>query len=300
MTRRLLLPALLLATAPALAGTPINQTRPLSADGQVSIENLKGEIRVTTWDRPEVRITGSLGDGVEKLEVEGSAGALRIVVRYPDNRGGWFNWGGGQSGPTVLDVVVPVGAGLEVDGVSADIDVRGAAGRRLDLESVSGNVLVRDSRAAVTRASSVSGNVDLALDGNDVAAETVSGNIRLEGRLGGRISIETVSGDATVLAGRVERLAHNSVSGDARLQAGLAAGGTLRAESVSGGLDVVLPADTSARLAMETFSGDLHSPVGEIQTERYTPGKRLQARLGAGEGDIRLESFSGEVRLALE
>lgn len=300
MTRRLLLPALLLATAPALASSPINETRPLSPDGQVSIENLKGEVRVTTWDRPEVRITGSLGEGVEKLVVEGSASDLRIEVRYPDNQGGWFNWGGGRAGPTTLEVVVPAGAALDVDGVSANIDVTGAAGRRLDLESVSGNVVVRDSRAAVTRASSVSGNLELALDGNDVGAETVSGNIRLEGRLGGRVSVETVSGDATVVAGRVERLAHSSVSGDARLQAGLAAGGSLRAESVSGGLDVVLPADTSARLSVETFSGGISSPVGEVESERYSPGRRLQTRLGTGEGDIRLESFSGEVRITLK
>lgn len=302
MSARLLVPALLLAAAPAFAaGTPINQTRPLAADGRVSIENLKGEIRVRTWDRPEVRIAGTLGEGVEKLDVSGGATSLSIEVRYPKNSdGGWFGWGGDGAGPTLLEVTIPAGASLDVDSVSADVDVEGMAGRRLDLESVSGRVVVRGSRPGVARVSSVSGGVELQADGPDVGVETVSGDIRVQGALAGRVSVETVSGDATVVAGTLERLSHASVSGDARLEAGLRPGGSLRAESVSGTLEIILPAATSARLAVETFSGGISSPVGKVETEQYGPGKSLSARLGGGDGDIRLESFSGDVRIQLK
>jgi len=51
---------------------------------------------------------------------------------------------------------------------------------------------------------------------------------------------------------------------------------------------------------VETFSGGISSPVGKVQTEEYGPGKRLEARLGAGGGEIRLESFSGDVRVEIE
>ena len=69
--------ALACATAlPALAATPIDQTRPLDPRGRVEIDNLKGRVEVRAWDRPEVKITGSLGAGVEKLSVEGDRGAL--------------------------------------------------------------------------------------------------------------------------------------------------------------------------------------------------------------------------------
>ncbi len=300
MSSRLLAPALLLAAVPALAATPVNETRPLAADGRVSIENLKGEVRVRTWDRPEVRITGSLGEGVEKLEVEGSASRLSIEVRYPQRSGGWFGWGGDDTGPTVLEVTLPRGASLDVDTVSADIDVEGVAGARLDLESVSGRVGVRAARPGVARVSSVSGGVEVEAGGPDVGVETVSGDIRLQGALDGRVSVETVSGDATVVAGALERLSHATVSGDARLEAGLRPGGSLRAESVSGTLEIILPAATSARLAVETFSGGISSPVGKVETEQYGPGKSLSARLGGGDGDIRLESFSGDVRIQLK
>ena len=50
-----------LASAPSLAATPISESRALDPRGRVEIENLKGRIEVRAWDRPEVKIEGSLG-----------------------------------------------------------------------------------------------------------------------------------------------------------------------------------------------------------------------------------------------
>src|SRR5690606_12944650 len=83
---RILLPLLLaLLPAAALASTPINETRPLDADGKVEISNVKGRIEVRTWDKPQARIGGSLGRGVEKLEIGDGGRSLKIKVRYPRN-----------------------------------------------------------------------------------------------------------------------------------------------------------------------------------------------------------------------
>lgn len=298
MIPRVLCLAAVLASAPVLADTPISQTRPLAATGQVSIDNLKGRIQVRTWARAEVRITGTLGEGVEKLVVEGSADKLHIEARYPKRGGGWFGWGGdGGARPTVLEVMLPAGASVSVDSVSADVDVAGVAGRRLAVDSVSGDVLVRTSRPGEASFDTVSGDLDLELDSRNVGVDSVSGDILLKGRIGGRVSLDTVSGDATLVAGALDSLSLSTVSGDGRLEAGLATAGSISADSVSGGLSLVLPADTSARLRIETFSGGISSPVGKVVTEQYGPGKHLDARLGSGSGEIQLESFSGNVRV---
>jgi DUF4097 and DUF4098 domain-containing protein YvlB len=299
MTLRFLaLGALALAGA-AAAATPVDQTRPLDADGQVSIDNVKGSIVVRTWDRPEVKITGSLGEGVTELRVEGDARDLQIEVRYPEQRG-LFNWGSNGTGPSDLQVTVPARAAVVVDSVSANVDVSGVGGRRLSVDSVSGNVLVRASRAGEASFDSVSGDLDLEVESADTRADTVSGDLTLRGRLTGEVSLDTVSGDARLQAGPLSELSLSSVSGDADLRTALATGGSIRADSVSGRLSLTLPKAVSARLRVETFSGDILSPVGEVQTEEYGPGKRLDARLGSGSGDIRLESFSGDVRLTFE
>lgn len=297
MTRLTCLAALL-AAAPAFAATPINEIRPLSPEGQVEIENLKGEIIVRTWDRPEVRIAGSLGEGVEKLDIHGGADSLDIEVRYPKG-GGWFG-GGDRSEPSRLEVTVPARAAVTVDAVSASVDVEGVQGRLLSVDNVSGGIRVRNARVGEARFDNVSGDLDVEVDSPEVSVDNVSGDIRLVAPAGGRLMLDTVSGDAEVSAGPVGSLGFSSVSGDARLALALAPGGRLSADTVSGGLRLRLPADTSARLHVETFSGSISSPVGEVRTEKYGPGKSLEARLGQGDGEIRLEAFSGGVRLELD
>ena len=292
------LAASLLLALPALAATPIDQTRPLAADGSVRIENLKGEVRVSTWDRPQVHVTGSLGEGVEKLEIGQGGDSLSIEVKYPKNSG-WFG-SGSRSEPSRIEVRMPAGASLEVDVVSAEVSVDGVAGRRLDVDSVSGGVRVRASRPEEAGFDLVSGDLEAELDSRDISVDTVSGDIRLSGGEVRQLSVDTVSGDAGMAFRRVRSVVMDSVSGDLELEAGLAPSGRISADTVSGGVRLRLPAGSSARLSVETFSGDISSPVGDVKTEKYGPGKTLEARLGEGDGDIRLVTFSGGVRVLVE
>src|SRR6188768_2043415 len=105
-THSLLFVALLTFSASAGAATPIDETRALDARGRIDIENIKGRIQVRGWDRPEVKISGSLGEGVEKLVVEGDAQHLVVKVQYP-KRGGW---GDGKAGSSDLQLTVPIRA----------------------------------------------------------------------------------------------------------------------------------------------------------------------------------------------
>lgn len=302
MSVRTLLILGLMAAGPAFAGTPINEVRPLSADGQVTVENIKGRIVVRTWAQPQVRVTGTLGKGAEKLVVEGSGQSLHIEVRYPEQKNGWGGWSGrgDESEPTILEVTVPQRASLEIDSVSADVDVQQMAGRKLSVDSVSGNVVVTASSPGEASFENVSGDTTLRITTNKVSVDSVSGDISLQGGLSGDVSMESVSGNLRLVANALNRLDVSTVSGDATLQLALANAGVIKAESVSGNLGFTLPAATSANLHVETFSGDITSPVGTVQTEEFGPGKSLNARLGGGQGRISLESFSGDVTLQVK
>lgn len=291
--------ALAIAALPAFAGTPINETRPLAADGSVSIENIKGRIVVRTWAQPQVRITGTLGKGAEKLEVDGDGRDLSIEVKYPDRRNGW-GWNRNEMEPTILEITVPQKVSLDIESVSAEVDVQQIAGRKLDVSSVSGNIVVTASSPGEASFENVSGNTTLRITTDNVSAESVSGDINMQGGLSGRVSMETVSGNASLIAKTLSKLQFSSVSGDADVQAALATNGVVTGETVSGTLRLSLPKTTSAQLSIETFSGDINSPVGKVDREEYGPGKSLDARLGQGQGKIRLESFSGDVDLELK
>lgn len=284
-------------SATAGAAVPIDQIRPLDSQGSIEIENIKGRIQVRAWDRPEVKISGTLGEGVEKLVVEGDAQHLVVKVKYPKGGG----WGGKQSGSTDLQLTVPVRADLEIDSVSAHVDVSGVAPGRLSIESVSGDVYVAAAPGEVD-VESVSGKLRLTVNSASVEAQTVSGDLQLRGRMNGEIKAETVSGDIDVVVNgeRVREFSANTVSGNAELRTGLAPKGEIKLESVSGDLLLVMPGTLSAQVTGESFSGDLKAPGAKIQKPQHGPGSSFNTRYGSGDGEVRIETFSGNAELRLE
>lgn len=293
---------LLAFVAPAFAGTTINETRPLAADGQVRIENIKGRIVVRTWAKPQVRVTGSLGKGVEKLHISGDARSLDIQVKYPNSRGGWNLWGrdDNRTEPTILEVMLPQRASVDVDSVSAEVDVQQVAGRKLDVSSVSGNVVVTASSPGEASFENVSGDTTMRITTGKVQAQSVSGDLRLSGGLTGEVDMESVSGNIELAAKALDRLEVSTVSGDATVRMALRPSGTIQGETLSGDLQLNLPRSIGAKLHVESFSGDISSPSGHVDREEHGPGKSLEATLGDGRGRIDLESFSGNVRINLE
>lgn len=303
MSRLPLLLAIGLLAAPlaATAATPINETRPLDARGQVSIENLKGRIEVRAWERNEVKIEGSLGQGVEKLEITGDRGHLQVRVKYPKSGGLGFFSGSDKSEPSQLRLMVPRQADLDIDAVSADVEVNGTAAGELGIDSVSGDVVVVGAPREAS-IDSVSGDLRLTLNSNNVSTESVSGDVELRGRLGGEVRVETVSGDIDVAGheSSVRRLTGTTVSGDVRIRTGVAAGARIGLESVSGDLTLHVPRGLSADVRGESFSGDLSAPGVQVSRPRHGPGSSFQHRYGSGDGEIRLESFSGDARLQFD
>jgi hypothetical protein len=292
---------LCLLSAPLQAQQPIDERRPLATDARVEVENLRGQIVVTAGADDQLLIRGTLGKGVRGLRIEGDQQRLRIKVDYPESGSGWGGWWGGAAlGDTELRVELPRGVALTARSVSASIEVDGIDGPRLALETVSGGIRARSASAEV-ELDSVSGDAELQLSAARLTdLQTVSGDLRLRGSVSGRLKAEAVSGDLDLsLQGALDDLRLSVVSGDVELEAALARTARAVINSLSGDVLVSLPAATSARLRIETFSGRIDSPVGAVEKQEYGPGAHLEHRLGAGEADLRLESFSGNVRLRL-
>ena len=281
-----------------LAATPIDQTRALDAHGKVEIDNLKGRIQVRAWDRNEVRITGSLGEGVEKLVIEGQGDHLLVRAQYPKQIGAWR---GDRTGPTDLQLQVPLRADLDIQSVSADIDINGVAPDELSIDTVSGKVVAAAApqHADIT---SVSGDLQVTLNSSDVKVETVSGDAILNGRLKGQVHGETVSGRLSIdsTGEALRRLSTGTVSGATSIDVGLADGGEIKSDTVSGDIRLRLPRAVSARVTAQSFSGDLSAPGAKVKKEEFGPGSSFDQRYGSGAGEVHLETFSGDVEVSLE
>ena len=282
--------ALLAPLAPALAQTPVNERHALSSGGRVEISNIAGSVSVRGWDRNEVQLTGTLGEG-QRLEVQNSANRVQLKVVYPRNSRG--------SRGAVLELRVPRGSELQAGTVSAALDVADVDLRRLQANTVSGGITAR-GQAGQTSLNTVSGTIRSQLRTPRLELRTVSGAINAAGSSGGEVAANSVSGSVDLDLSAVQRLDVETVSGGLGVRsAALQPGGRISLQTVSAPISLALPARTSAQLKVSSFSGSIRSDVGQVERPRYGPGSSLDARIGGGDGDISITSHSGNVRVDL-
>jgi DUF4097 and DUF4098 domain-containing protein YvlB len=278
----------LLALAPlsALAGQTVDERWDIDANAMVSIENIAGEIVVQGWDRSEAHLTGELGKSVEELEISASSSSLQIEVVNRNER---------NVDSTDLKLMVPRGASVDISAVSADIDVSGLDNEKLTASSVSGDVEVNATSQRVS-IESVSGDVEFDGHTQRISAESVSGDIDLSG-ISGEIAATTVSGDMDLQAGIVESAKLETVSGDIVVNGEISDNGRLRAESMSGDVVIYLPASQSGLFKAQSFSGRIYTDFGSVSHAKHGPGSHLKHVEGSGGGEVRVESFSGNIKL---
>jgi DUF4097 and DUF4098 domain-containing protein YvlB len=288
---------LALAIGQALADTPIALSHAASPTAKVSIENVSGTVTVTAWDKPQVDVSGSLSDGARPLQIQGSNDSLEIKVEGKnDGDGGWFNWGkNSHMGATTLNVRVPRGSSLNLDVVSAPVAVDGLEGGKIEVNTVSGRVRL-SARARSLNVDSVSGSIELAGHVEDAELQTVSGDITAPS-VGATLKAETVSGHMTINGGPFRKAELSTVSGDLQLAGALAPDGSINIDSMSGDVQLQVPANLSAAITASSFSGQLRSDFGEAKKGEDGPGSELTATAGAGRGKIHVETFSGDLKI---
>ena len=276
----------MLASASTLAGQSVDETWDIDANATISIENTAGEIAIEGWNRNEARLTGELGDSVDELEIDASDSSLSISVVNRNSR---------NIDSTDLKLMVPNGASVDASTVSADIDVSGLDNKKLTVSSVSGDVVVNATSQRVS-IESVSGDVEFRGYSERISAESVSGDIELSG-LSGEISVTAVSGDMELQAGLIESGKLETVSGDITVTGELSDNSKLTAGSMSGDVVIILPADQSGLFKAESFSGRISTDFGAVDHARHGPGSHLKYVAGNSGAEIRVESFSGNIKI---
>ena len=288
-----LLLALLLATLPAFAGTPVDKTVAAAANGRVQISSVAGSIKITAWNRNEIHVGGTLSREAERLDVEQSGGGVSIEVVLPQHTSG--NMEGSD-----LVIQLPAASQVEVHTVSADIDASGLDGSSVRLESVSGNVALV-SRSANIYASAISGDVGVtgSAPGAKIEAHSISGKLRIENvngnlRAGSTSGEVQLAGENSLQGARIE-----TTSGDIRFAAALGAEDDYEFHSVSGNVVMSLPKLPAATFDVSSFSGDIDTNFGPQprRTSQFGPGKEWHYQSGSGKADIRVRTLSGDIRI---
>jgi DUF4097 and DUF4098 domain-containing protein YvlB len=270
----------------------VDEHRPADPATQLELKVVSGKIAVLGWNKPEIAVSGTLGDDVERLEVS-SVGNRSVVRLHTKSR--WPRWG--KEG-TALTIRMPEAGALDAQVTSADVSVDGIKGHQR-LQSVSGTVKVKALEELNVR--SVSGDIRVTVSGTGypVVLSTISGDATISGSGTKSLSFESISGNLRLDETQLDRLRLKTVSGDVRGFMKLTAGGQIDAETISGDLNLHFSAGLpSADYELSTVAGDLSMCDGsEEGAGRHAPGHHWKFREGNADGRVQIKTKSGDVTL---
>src|ERR1700722_9577264 len=183
-----------------------HQTYALTADGRIELDNINGDVHISSWERNEVKVDAvKYADTKErldeaKIEIDSRNDSLAIRTKYPDHNNNW-NWGSHNNPASVeytltvprtarLDEIKLINGELDLKGVSGEVNASCINGRldaqnlagRARLSTINGRLEARFDQLAGQRVElkSENGSVDLNIpsDSNgEIEASTVSGGI---------------------------------------------------------------------------------------------------------------------------
>jgi len=274
-------------------GRSVNETRPAKPDGEVRVDNLAGTVRVEGWDKNEVRVSGNLGDQVEKLEITGDESSISIRVILPHHTRS-------QDCDECADlqINVPKGSRLEVSTVSADVEASNVTGPQ-ELGTVSGGITLNSASGRI-EVKTVSGDVTVVGSAKNaqVSGNSVSGQVHIS-NVDGSVQAESVSGDVKLSASRLTGVKMSATSGNLMFQGTLAKGGDYDFNNVSGDVQIAVGTNPSARFDLSSFSGGIDISFGPKPTRvsKYSPGMELRFTNGAADAEVNAQTMSGDIHL---
>ena len=275
-------PAIALA-ARAAAAQDIDTTIAVRTGARFELNSVSGSIKIQTWNRQQIRVVAET-DGA-RVDLDASASA--VTVRTQPRRG---------EGDVEFTITVPGGTPLEAHAISADIEVNQVCGEAT-LGSISGGVTLRCANGD-TQIESVSGDVEATDVRGHLEISSTSGDVEVSG-VHGDVSARSVSGDVSLERVDGQDVRAETVSGDVGFSGPIHDGGRYAFHSHSGDLTIRPDGDVNAIVSVSTFSGDMESdwPMTINPGGGYVHPREWEFTIGSGSAKLSLESFSGTIYL---
>lgn len=281
------------------------RTFAIGANGEFSLENLSGDIRIVpgSGSALTVEITrhargrndADAKAGLTRVRVETTHRGDRATARtvYPQN----------ERSPNYsvsVDYLVTAPAGTRVTAktLSGDVTV-GAMTGDLTINSTSGDVHITGATRLI-HAKTVSGDVILqnCASADVLTAATMSGDVTGTNIKARHVELQSISGNVTGHNVTAQSAKLHSMSDDVIFDGDLAAGGRYEFSTHSGNVRLGLDGRTGFNLEATTFSGSVRSDL-PLKLENLGTGRRanrnVRGTFGDGSATITAKSFSGSV-----
>jgi DUF4097 and DUF4098 domain-containing protein YvlB len=273
----------------------VQQTDTLvQADGATRLQAQlqRGEVVVRTWDRDAVQVNAAHAPN-RALEVRRSGRTLTLVVDAQRGRG--------PSGPVDLELTVPRGFDLDLEGMAVRVDIQGTEGN-VEVTTIQGPIQVRGGRGSILL-ESVNGEITVEEARGNIRVNAVAGAITISGS-SGDISAESVSGSITLEDIVSRQVEARTVSGPLRYEGSIEDGGRYTFGTHAGEVWLHLPGDMNARVSAVTLAGDIRVDFpGAPDTAVHAQGlpglreKRLTFETGNASARVSVETFAGTLHI---
>lgn len=250
----------------------------------VDLTTFDGAIEVRSWDKPEVLVRvearASSKPLLDSIDVAGSSKDSHVVVTASvKETSGWEVSSGGMSRSVRLVATVPVDSEVRLRSGDGSVRVERVHGV-IDARTEDGRIVMREVGGDIV-ADSGDGSVQMEDVDGHCTVSTRDGSVLVSGRLRGGLKASSGDGSVTVRAA-----AGSSITGDWNIETG------------DGGVMLALPDELDAKLDAHTSDGRiaLHG-FTDMPIERQGEGRRLQAVLGSGVGNLRIRTGDGTITL---
>lgn len=200
-----------------------------------------------------------------------------LQIRYCQDLDNILNWFSLDANMPAKDLTMEVPASMigqlldvEVDSVSANINLTGVYGTKTEMDTVSGEITC----------------IDVITD--DLEMDTTSGSVVTENTKAMSVDVNNVSGSIQ-LSGEFARIDVDTVSGDTRLNC-MILPDKIEANGVSGNVTISLPENAGFTASLDSVSGSISSDFpGTIGGDRVT--------VGDGSANFRCSTVSGNLKI---
>lgn len=283
--------ALIVPWSAVQAGKRVHEQQTVDPHGSIDLVTVAGDIELIGWGRPEIEVSGTTADDVDRVEITSKDSMASIHIVSQDH------WHMGMGESTHLIIHVPSQSAISASLVSSDLHVHGLQGE-VRIQTVSGDV--NGEVGGDLHFNGVSGEVKLrAPAAKIIEVKTISGDITLIAGSGaslGEASVTTVSGVVKVELPVLSHGHFKSVSGDMSVSLGMAENAQIEGESVSGALHFDFAKPPDASFDVQTISGDIDNCFGPKPMEsKWGAGSRLSFKSMDGNGHVRIQTKSGDI-----
>ncbi len=268
----------MLVSAPGQQG--IDTVVPAPAGAELRLSLLQADVTVRTWDRREVRVASPHGG----VEVRATNGTVRVEVDLL--RGG--------SELLTVSLTVPRDMAVEMSGPTVSVDLSGLEGE-VSVSTMNGEIRLEGGRDFV-RLHSLNGSVDVRGARGRIDVETNNGAVSVTGS-SGAIRAHSLNSAVTLRDITSDAIDAYSLNGDLVYDGTITSGGQYSLSTHGGDVVVTVAADADVAIEASTFGGAFETAFPVTLQKAESGGRTVKLSLGAGSARMKLESFSGTIRL---